>query len=171
MDENPYRRPEYGPDGLPERKHSAVGTVFKVLAVVAVVGLLIALLLPAQHGAREGARRSQCGNHLKQIAPALQCYADANHALPPAYTVDADGKPLHSWRTLILPYLEEKRLYDSIDFAKPWDDPVNAKTCETIPDVYQCPSDIDAPVNYTTYLALVFRAVACSPASPENSPR
>ena len=48
-------------------------------------------------------------------------------ALPPAYTVDADGRPLHSWRTLILPYLEQEPLYQTIDLSKPWNDPANAK--------------------------------------------
>ena len=73
----------------------------------------------------------QCANNLKQIALALRNYESVYHALPPAYTVDAEGKPLHSWRTLILPYLEQQALYDKIDLSKPWDDPANKEAYET----------------------------------------
>ena len=76
-------------------------------------------------------------------------------ALPPAYTVDANGKPLHSWRTLILPFLEQQALYETIDLTKPWDDPVNATGAQLSPLwIYHCPSD-GGPQNRTTYLANV----------------
>ena len=58
-------------------------------------------------------------------------YEQAYNALPPAYTVDANGRPLHSWRTLILPYLEQESLYQTIDLSKPWNDPANARAVET----------------------------------------
>src|SRR4030095_16557971 len=76
------------------------------------------------------------------------------HCLPPAYTVDAAGKPLHSWRTLILPYIENKKLYDQIDLSKPWDDPANRAAYETNLPFYRCPSG-DAARRQTTYLAVV----------------
>jgi prepilin-type processing-associated H-X9-DG protein len=94
-------------------------------------------------------------NNLKQIALALRFYEEAHHALPPAYTTDANGKPLHSWRTLILPFMEEQRLYESIDLTKPSDDPANAKAFKTIISAYQCPSGIRDPDNRTTYLAVL----------------
>ena len=68
--------------------------------------------------------------------------------------VDADGKLLHSWRTLILPYLDQKPLYDSIDLSKPWDDPANATAYNTVVPVYRCPSAI-CPEKHTPYLANV----------------
>jgi hypothetical protein len=73
---------------------------------------------------------------------------------PPAYTVDTEGRPLHSWRTLILPFLDEEALYKSIDLSKPWDDPVNAEACRTRIRVYQCPS-VSLPANHTAYLGSV----------------
>jgi prepilin-type processing-associated H-X9-DG protein len=74
-------------------------------------------------------------------------------ALPPAYTVDAKGRPLHSWRTLILPFLEQERLYQTIDLSKPWNDPANAKALATAVPGLQCPVSRERP-NTTTYLAM-----------------
>src|SRR5579863_10228509 len=125
-----------------------------VLLVLGTGVVLIAMLLPPVHRGREAARRSQCKNNLKQIGLALHQYEVEYHALPPAYTVDADGKPLHSWRTLILPYLDQQNLYATIDLAKPWDDAVNAEACNTIVEIFKCPSDAGLR-NHTTYLASV----------------
>ena len=61
---------------------------------------------------------------MEQIGIALQKYHDQHGSFPPAYTVDADGNPLHSWRTLILPYFGEPKwneIYDQIRFNEPWD--------------------------------------------------
>lgn len=129
----------------------------KLLAGLVLVLLALAVLLPAQRSAREPARRNQCLNNLKQIALALSNYESAHGAYPPAYTVDAEGRPLHSWRTLILPYLEQKALYESIDLAKPWDDAANAAAYNTLLEVYRCPSDPTDNVDkhLTTYLAVV----------------
>ena len=128
--------------------------LFAILTVLGIGAVLVALMLPAVRRARPAARRSQCKNNLKQIALALYNYEAEYHALPPAYTVDADGKPLHSWRTLILPYLDQQRLYETIDLSKPWDDPANAEACATGISIYHCPSD-SGPQNHTTYLASV----------------
>jgi hypothetical protein len=84
----------------------------------------------------------------------MQNYVDQWHALPPAYTVDADGKPLHSWRTLILPYLDQAELYKKIDRSKPWDDPANAEARNTNIYAYRCPST-NCPPSHTTYMAIV----------------
>lgn len=123
-----------------------------VLGLLLIGGVAVALMLPAVSRTREVPRRSQCKNHLKQIGLALHNYHDDYRAFPPAYTVDADGKPLHSWRTLILPYLDQKPLYNTIDLTKPWDDPVNAHALETRVEVYHCPST-SHPGAHTVYLA------------------
>ena len=87
-----------------------VDIVIKVIKVLGVIVILIALsTFPAAYRTpREAVRCAQCVDNLKQIALALNNYEQEYNALPPAYTVDADGRPLHSWRTLILPYLEEE---------------------------------------------------------------
>jgi prepilin-type processing-associated H-X9-DG protein len=103
---------------------------------------------------REVARRVGCSNNLRQIAQAMVIYEQQHGTLPPVCTRDADGKPLHSWRTLILPYIEEKELFDTIDLTKPWDDPANAAARERMPSVYGCPS-ADLPPGRTTYMVVV----------------
>jgi type II secretory pathway pseudopilin PulG len=143
-------------------------TIFKVLIVFGIVGVGVALLLPAIRTPREAARRNQCLSQLKQIALGLQAYAEEHGELPPAYTTDADGKPLHSWRTLILPYVEESQLYRSIDLTKPWDDPVNAEAFKTKLEIYQCPSAHWEPDNRTTYLAVVTSESCIQPTEPRK---
>ncbi len=126
-------------------------TIGVVLASI-LVG--IALFLPATRTARPAARRMQCLNNLRTIALALNQYAETYHALPPAHTVDASGRPLHSWRTLILPYLDHEELYESIDLTRPWNDPANAQAMATKLGVFACP-EMAGPQNLTTYLAVV----------------
>jgi type II secretory pathway pseudopilin PulG len=135
-------------------RRSAALTLVELLIVIAIVGIVIALLLPMSRSSREAARRNSCMNNLKQVAIALHNYKEEHGTLPPAYTVDEQGNRLHSWRTLILPQLEQAALYKTIDLTKPWDDPANIKARETVVEVYQCPSSA-ASENLTNYLAVV----------------
>ena len=130
-----------------------------VAGVLCFLGLTIAigLLLPAIQEAEE-ANRTQCANNLKNIALALQTYYDANGALPPAYTVDENGRPLHSWRVLILPYLgeAESALYEEIRLDEPWNSEWNSQFHGHMPAVFLCPSEaVDATYGLTTYSVVV----------------
>jgi prepilin-type processing-associated H-X9-DG protein len=145
------RDPEFN-EAIPKPRPGRGLTLVKFLAIFGIIALLIALLLPATRSGRGAARRAQCTNNLKQIALALHNYEQTHNALPPAYTVDANGRTLHSWRTLILPYLEKESLYRTIDLSKPWNDLANAKALATALPVYQCP-EAAGPQNTTTYLA------------------
>lgn len=162
-----FKRPPEFTDAVTTPRRTRGFTVVEILVVLGVVVLLIALLLPATRSAREPARRAQCVNNLKQIALALHNYEQEYKALPPAYTVDAEGRPLHSWRTLILPYLEQTRLYRSIDLTKPWNDPANAKALATSLPSYHCPSSPGEP-NTTTYLAIVAPGGCFDPTQPRS---
>jgi type II secretory pathway pseudopilin PulG len=153
MSDNPYESPETPGEPAAQDPVWRRFRLIELLVVVGVIGLLIALLLPNVRMAREPARRGMCSNNLKQIAIALHNYESEYGCLPPAYTVDAAGKPLHSWRTLILPFNEQKPLYDKIDLSKPWDDPANKIAFETRLPTYRCPSG-DVPEGHTTYLAV-----------------
>jgi hypothetical protein len=136
-----------------------VGIVIGCLGVAGflVIPILIALLLPAVQQAREAARRTQCRNNLKQIGLALHNYHDTYKAFPPAYTVDAQGKPLHSWRVLILPFLDQQFLYSQIDLDQAWDSPRNAAFQSQMPALYACPSHASSGTSngLTHYAAIV----------------
>lgn len=119
-------------------------------------GILAALLLPAVQAAREAARRAQCTNNLKTIGLAMQNYADVYGAFPPAYLADENGKPKHSWRVLLLPYLEQQPLYDRYDFDEPWDGPNNRQLGALMPKAFACPSHAPGgAVNTTTSYAAI----------------
>jgi type II secretory pathway pseudopilin PulG len=131
------------------------GFTWTQLAIsLAILGLLFVLLLPAQRNVGEAARRSQCRNNLKQIGLALHNYHDRYGTFPPPYTVDPSGRKLHSWRTLILPYLDQGPLYEKIDLTRPWNDPVNEPLRQAKVPTYQCPSAAAEPT-HSTYLAVV----------------
>ena len=120
-----------------------------------VIAVLDALLRPAVTAARGAAAQMQCSNHIKQIVLALHNYHDARGALPPLYTVDADGKPLHSWRVLILPYIEQMALYQRIRLDEPWDSPHNRQFHNIAIAVYSCPDNpLVVPGKACTYVAI-----------------
>jgi type II secretory pathway pseudopilin PulG len=118
-------------------------------------GVLLALVLPAVQSARETARRMSCENNLAQIQLAILNYETANRHWPPAYTVDAQGQKLHSWRTLILPYLGQSALHSQIDLTKPWNHPDNRMAYDSMVRIYSCPSSPNTTGTETHYLAIV----------------
>ena len=168
MTENPYASPETL-SITPELAKKRGFPFFKLLVGFGIMLVLASLLLPNLRRGREPAYRTQCRNNLKHIGLALHNYADQYGALPPAYTVDADGKPLHSWRTLILPFLEfeQNELYKKIDFSKPWNDPANTEAFKTTPYAYRCPSET-LPPNYTSYLGIVGENACFHPTEPRS---
>lgn len=87
-------------------------TLVELLVVITIIGILIALLLPAVQAAREAARRGQCSNNLKQLGLALLNYESTFGSFPPA----AINSNQMTWRTLILPGLEQDSLYQRVNF-------------------------------------------------------
>ncbi len=138
------------------------GTAWPVIAIVAVVGVvgmclivpvLIALILPALQIGREAARKTQCANNLKEIGLAMHTYHEVYGSFPPAYIADENGQPMHSWRVLILPYMDEEALYEQYDFDERWDGPNNSRLAGLMPDAYRCPSGYKDPP-YTDYVVI-----------------
>ena len=118
---------------------------------------LLSLLLPALNTSRERARGATCLSNLKQIALAIHQYRQVNGCFPPACIADKNGKPMHSWRVLVLPYLDQAALYKTYDFSVPWDAPKNRGSLSKCPKVYICPSDppISKSAIPTSYVAVV----------------
>ena len=111
-----------------------------IAAGLVVAGITIALFLPRFRGAREVARRATCKNNLKHIGLALHAYHDEYGSFPPAFIPDEEGHPAHSWRVLLLPYMDEQKLYSQYRFDEPWDSPHNSTLANKIPSAYRCPS-------------------------------
>jgi len=149
MSENKYAAGNFAAsvtDEAPVKSNNT--TLFVVLGIgcgcgvvmLFIIGILIALLLPAVQAAREAARRMQCINHEKMIGLALHNYLDQYNCFPPVMTAGEDGKPLHSWRVLMLPYIEQQGLYDQIRLDEPWDSEYNRQFHNQMPSIYACPS-------------------------------
>ena len=138
---------------LPPRPASKVPILLFVLAVA----LMVALLIPATYTPHMAARRAICQNNLKQIGLALLNYEAANGAFPPAVFTDAHGKPMKSWRVALLPYCEQRPLYEHYDLSQPWDSPQNRALGKTSVPSFQCPSDPDttADTAETNYVRVV----------------
>jgi len=131
------------------RKHRCGGfTLIELLVVIAISAVLIALLLPAVQSAREGARRAQCMNNLKQMGLALHNYHDAMRVFPPGYVAakpffdgETDTAPGWSWASMILPQLDQRPLFSACNFSLPVQAPANATAARTNFAGFLCPSD------------------------------
>ena len=125
-------------------------TLIELLAVITIIGIMIALLLPAVQQTREAARRTSCKNNLKQIGLALQLYHDTWQTLPPGWLArdpatgraDPEGEPGWGWAARILPFLEQDPLFNQlVHLELPITDPQNDWARATVLSVYLCPTD------------------------------
>ena len=120
----------------------------------AAVPIGAAVMLPAIQSSRAAARRVQSINQLKQIGLAMHNYGTANRKLPPAYTADKEGKPLLSWRVMILPYVEGGDLYKQFHLDEPWDSEHNKKLISRMPAAYKSPTSTVSGQWKTNYLTV-----------------
>jgi prepilin-type N-terminal cleavage/methylation domain-containing protein/prepilin-type processing-associated H-X9-DG protein len=146
---------------MPHRRHRFDHgfTLVELLVVIAVIGILVSLLLPAIQQARESGRRISCESNLKQIGLAIQSYTNAHGLLPASGLVqiktqqyydnggmadyqvfDQQSGKMISWEVLILPFIEETSLYDQFDLTKTVLEQANEPQSQSVP-VYMCPSD------------------------------
>ena len=120
--------------------------------VITIIGILIALLLPAVQSARESARRSQCTNNLKQLNLALHLHHEQHGHLPYGHCYPEPPVPNHhgtgsSWFPHLLPYIEQQALYDLIDWKDHFglmsaEREPNIEVCRQVLSVFLCPSDV-----------------------------
>jgi prepilin-type processing-associated H-X9-DG protein/prepilin-type N-terminal cleavage/methylation domain-containing protein len=120
-------------------------TLVELLVVVAIIGVLAAILMPAIQAARESARRAQCLNNLRQLGIALHVYHNAHRRLPVGCvdkritSTNPTGRQ-HAWSAELLPHLEETPLWQQIDFTAGYDASINGPAAITTVAAYICPS-------------------------------
>jgi prepilin-type N-terminal cleavage/methylation domain-containing protein/prepilin-type processing-associated H-X9-DG protein len=128
-------------------------SLVELLVVIAIIGVLVALLLPAVQQGREAARRNQCLNNLRQMGIALQNYHEACTTLPSGCierrgVANRNGRQI-AWSALILPFLEQQAVFDTLDLNTAFDSAQNAAGAAIVLPVYICPS-VDRAVQSPT---------------------
>jgi type II secretory pathway pseudopilin PulG len=149
-----YPPPKPAGSGFPTVLIVILVLVMLVPALICILMILVALLLPAVHQAREAARRTETSQDLRQIGVALLAYHDTHKSLPPAFQADSQGQPGVSWRTAILPFLEQKPLYDRYNSSAAWNDPANAAVADAALDVYESQRDPSQMPRRTNYVVV-----------------
>jgi type II secretory pathway pseudopilin PulG len=141
-------------------------TLVEWCVIAVIVAVLVALILPAIGAYREARykRPPQCSSLLRRIALALQNYHSEYGSFPPAYLADEQGRPMHSWRVMILPYLEgeeAQKVAQQYRWDEPWDSPHNLLLTQAyMPGAYGCPMDRDRSEVQTNYVAITGRGTA-----------
>jgi Protein of unknown function (DUF1559) len=106
------------------------------IILAAVLCLACCVILPSNEKVRDGEGWIRSQNSLKQIGLALLNYEHTHGKFPPAVIRDERGKALYSWRVVILPFLDEDRLYDKFKLNEPWDSPHNKPLLADMPSCY-----------------------------------
>jgi len=119
-------------------------TLVELMVVIAIVGTLVALLLPAVQAAREASRRASCSNNLRQIGLGLLNYHDVKRSFPPGIIdhktfTNPKGRQL-AWSIFVLPYLEQQNVYALFDLHQAYNSNANRIAGGQVLSVYLCPS-------------------------------
>src|SRR5262249_18506863 len=130
-----------------ERKDATLQASLTVQTDLAVLNVA---LIEAVQKIRESAKRLQSQNNLKQIALAMHSYHDTNGAFA-TNVYDKNGKPMLSWRVMILPYIEQDNLFKQFHLDEPWDSEHNKKLLDQMPRTYMVEED-NAKKHLTRYL-------------------
>jgi hypothetical protein len=135
-----------------------------VMIALILVGLAVALVMPAIQQAREAARRSQTSNNLKQIGMSMWNYHDVHRAFPPGGIVDVSGRGHHGWMHSILPYIDQNPYFADVDRRVPWDVNINrhryriSLKCYHVPGVAEVVTTDGFPVtHFMANPAVMFR--------------
>ncbi|HUG93225.1 MAG TPA: DUF1559 domain-containing protein [Planctomycetaceae bacterium] len=139
-------------------------TLIEVLVVMAIIGILVAILLPAVQQVRESARRTQCKNHIRQLSLALHNYHASHTRFPPGFVIEVPPScPMFtrvqsSWSVMILPEVDQGPLHADLtdatrSFTLPWYGLTLAEQLAQTPlSLFICPSDTMGPLNGKRYV-------------------
>jgi len=119
--------------------HTKAGKWLVVLGIL--MTLILGILMPVALGVRETFQHIGCRTNVKLIGIAMHQYEEVHGSFPPAYIADESGDPMHSWRVLLLPFLDRNDIYKKYDFDEPWDGPNNSKLHNLVVEYYKCPRD------------------------------
>src|SRR5262245_31540948 len=120
-------------------KGLAIAGIVTAIVGNVMFGMSLVLLVPAVQQVRVAAARTQSQNNLKQIVLAFHSYNDTHRRLPPVAVFGKDGRPLYSWRVLLLPFVEQEPLFRQFKLDEPWDSPHNIALLPLLPPVYRHP--------------------------------
>ncbi len=135
----------------PPRK-SLLGPIF---IGVLLVGLVVYCLLISEKQTHSPSGPLQCQINARDIALALLNYETARGEFPPANVCDENGRPLYSWRVLVLPYLEQNAMYNNFHRDEPWDSPHNLQFLKHCPRIFHCPATPLNPKQGETSYAMI----------------
>jgi hypothetical protein len=116
---------------------------------------LLAAAAPMARKVRTDSMKQESMQKLKELALAMHNYHDRDKRFPPHASYGPDGKPLLSWRVLILPYLVGNKLYEQFRLDEPWDSEHNRKLIDQMPDIYRSPAQSATEKSHTTYVVPV----------------
>jgi hypothetical protein len=122
-----------------------------LLGLTVAAGTMFLLVYPICQDFNDRKLRIEIQAHLKDLAQAVHAYHDEHRTFPPHATYDKEGKPLLSWRVLVLPYLGEQELYQQFKLDEPWDSPHNQKLLDRMPPIYLHPAAPSGTPPFATY--------------------
>ena len=146
----PISVPPLRQDQLPTKPRGGLATRLRTWAFARTVlfgafSILLAWFVirsvPMMQAVTDLSNTSACFGNLRRIGRAVLAYEAAHGTFPPACLADENGQPMHSWRVLILPYLDRQDLYDKYDFDEAWNGPNNSLLADQIGDLYRCPCE------------------------------
>lgn len=153
---------------------SRTSVAILVIAGFVALALLAYTMLPTTWptSPRGLSPKGLCRSNLAYIWKALEMYRQEHGRYPPASIPDEHGRPMHSWRVLILPYLDCAAIYDQYHFDEPWDGPNNRRLAQYRPDAYVCPADPTArkSATATSYLAVTGKGTVWDEGGPSGEP-
>ncbi|MHB1034836.1 MAG: DUF1559 family PulG-like putative transporter [Pirellulales bacterium] len=145
------------PEGVPTEtvRNNARRRVVILPLIALVCGGLLMCLIVAVRAAQANARCMMCENQLKMLGLGLQAFDSSNGGLPPAYLCDENGKPIHSWQSVVKPFLGYYTWRKTYSMKEPWNGPNNRKLISYPDDLLKCPDAGNRSGPTIDYVAVV----------------